>query len=404
MNLKVLLSFSLLSLSTPSMAVDKEMLLPGLSYYSFCHKEYEKTHSQENLDVSKVCEDYNTFPTPENVKNLMSALGIDTFLRYKAREEDKSNPEAIVFLNACADKKSAFDREMGMLAAEAYDISFLDKENPSLENKNGGKAPAGYSIAKFYGNSPDCYNTGFKAAQFIPEKGDHIVFAITGTEASPEYSSGKTRETYFSMKKEMMFFGAEKKVEVSAKDKDREDWLPITGAKQFASSCAKQMITDAVELAKKSGKKIVFTGHSLGGGLSQALAYSVDKKLIDGKIPHERVQSVTFMSAGSRGLIPGPDIAVLNDMDSVVYTSLGDIVTTLGLHIGEIREMVRTEEAEKEMEDADDLMGSAHKMNLNLFKDLKEAKSVSGQELSARLNLYSAEHNKKRILKKMQQK
>jgi predicted esterase YcpF (UPF0227 family) len=219
-----------------------------------------------------------------------------------------------------------------------------------------------------------------------------VVFAITGTEGSETYRSGKNRETYSSSKPSLLgLIGHNKPVgsEISAKEKDKEDWTPVVGGRQFQSICARRMMADAMEYATKHNKRIVFTGHSLGGALAQSMGYAVQRRLMEQNPDTRPVEVVSFMSAGGRGIVKKSESNVEKKLNSVMYASRGDIVSIMGRHVGEIREMVRTDEYEQQFRDNAKPMVETHNLDMSGFRDLAESNHVTGQELSKNFHEYS---------------
>lgn len=356
-----------------------------ITYLASCHKE---------LEDSLTCEAPATLEV-SNMNDIVETLGLSDDIRYRERERCGTYDE---ILKACTERTAKFHEKMGALALESYDISFLNRNEPNLENLNGGKAPDGYKVEKYYGQQPEeCFQTGFKAALFSSTTSDHVVFAITGTESSETYSSGKKRETYLSSgggAMSMLGMGSKKATTVSAKDKDKEDWMPTTGRKQFTSSCAKQMIRDAVELAKSQKKKIIFTGHSLGGALSQAIGHEVQTALLRDQVDAPPVEVVTFMSAGGSSLVK-MDEKVDQRLRSTVYVSLGDIVSGFGGHVGEVREMVRKDEYEQQFKEQKLSVLETHTLKLQEFRPLKESLNIKATDISKRVNKYYESFQKK---------
>jgi Putative serine esterase (DUF676) len=393
----------------PAKTLAQETSLEGLKYYTSCHHEYDQTlDTKPKIDMPALAKKYNIALDNENFLSFTKVMGAENFLRFKERENDPTQTEVIDFLKTCTDKTSQFDREIGMLASEAYDISFVDRNNPKLENKRKGAPPKGYLVAKYYGNTPECYDSGFKAAKFAPDKGDYVVFAITGTESRPTYSSGVTREQYKTVKHSVLDRLRGKPpvtVTVSAKEKDQEDWLPPpVGKNQLATSCAKELILDAIADAQNANKKIIFTAHSLGGAISQAMSYKVEEALSEANTTHSPVKTVTFMSAGGRGHIKNINPAIEVKLDNVTYTSLGDLVPTTGSHISEVRIMKRTKEAEDDFINSTRAITNTHLFELSRFSDLKESKHVSYRDYLAENNQYTREFAEKRAERSKQKK
>ena len=368
----------------------------SLKHYVSCHKKLdeeiklnpEKFQSDE-CDTSLAENDFDDF------KEVVDHLNHKNYLKYASREKNLKNREMQEFLERCLQETSDFHSKVGSLALEAYDISFLDRKNPVLENVRGGLPPEGYKVSKFYGHNPEsCYQTGFKGALFASEDGKHVVFSITGTEGSSKYSSGKERETYLSQKSGMLGFGSKKTVVVSANDKDKEDWFPITGSKQFSTSCAQQMIEDAVKVATQEGKRIVFTGHSLGGALAQALSYRTQEELLKEKEDYPPVEVVTFMGVGGRKLVGSYDQKKADIMNSTSYVSLGDIVSGFGVQVGEMRELIRKPDYEEKFKSKELGLLDTHTLKLDHCEPLGDSIHISAVQRNQRCSAYFQEINK----------
>jgi hypothetical protein len=74
----------------------------------------------------------------------------------------------------------------------------------------------------------------------------------------------------------------------------------------------------------------------------------------------------------------------------------------MGSHIGEIRIMQRTDEAEKPFSNFEKSLIETHSMDLSRFEDLKNSRHVSGQELSQRHGDYSRTISKARHEKRLE--
>ena len=360
------------------------------TYYASCLKKLESYSTKE----IKASPNYDEFPTcsPGDVLSPEMTRIVDE-LSLKARLNNSKVRSDEQFLEICTNEKSSFDLIIADLAKSAYDISFIDRNNPTLESENS-KAPEGFKVSKFYGNNPDeCYNSGFKAAMFEPIDGDYVVFSITGSESSKTYSSGKEREKYPSSQRGGLFgsLGNSNNNQVrmiSAFEKDKEDWGLTTGKKQFTTSCAKELLKDAENLSITKNKKIIFTGHSLGGSIAQAMSYSLEHSLREQKIENKRVEGVTFMAAGGYGNIARINDETMKKVDITNYVSLGDPVPNMSRHIGEMRELVRKDEIEAKFRSKELPLYEAHTLDVSRFQEFKKARYVTGPEMIERFNSY----------------
>ncbi|MEW5728547.1 MAG: hypothetical protein AB1918_12035, partial [Pseudomonadota bacterium] len=111
------------------------------------------------------------------------------------------------------------------------------------------------------------------------------------------------------------------------------------GKRQYESKAAEKMRIDAAKHAA-GANKVSFTGHSLGGGLAQAMAYDVGKA--SGK--PEVVSSTSFNSFGGKELIERTrtgtekyDPAHAAKLDAVNYRMADDKVSRIGTHIGAVK-------------------------------------------------------------------
>ena len=363
-----------------------------LDFNEICHQKLEtylNSFGEQNKDRINAC--LMSLSPELEIEKLTKVLNQERLSRFTAREQI---PLFAQFLKSCHDKQSEFHGTIQKFAVAAYDISFKNKEKPKSLS-----TPEGYSPTKFYGNVPDsCYNSGFKAAMFSPnENSDHVIFAIAGTEAENTYSDGSKRERFTVMRKSGFFGGGKlKKKVLSAKDIDKEDWSTsnggATGTIQSRTKCAQELIDDAVRIAKEKGKKIVFTGHSLGGALSQGLSYRT-KKILKDKSINTDIMSVNFMPApGYHTVKPeNRNEQIANEVLAVNYVSPGDIVSTQqnnlvvksGPHLGEVRYMVR----KKELEDAFIKGGkriNTHSLRPECYGSLGCSEHILGQEIFSR--------------------
>jgi hypothetical protein len=370
-----------------------------LDFNEICHKKLDQYLSKlDEKKRSNIDSCLKTLSPELTLKNLSAALNQDRLGRFLAREQI---PLYASFLKTCHDKLSEFHSGIQRFTAAAYDLSFVNRKKPKSIS-----TPKGYSVTKFYGNAPlSCYNSGFKAAMFSPNKdSDHVVFAIAGTEASPNFSDGSPRETFKVQRKGGFFSGGKmKEVELSAEDLDKEDWSTsndgATGRKQAATKCAAELVKDAIRIAKKQKKKIIFTGHSLGGALSQGLSYRVTKALSKESEPSE-VQSVNFMPA------PGYFTVPENERDQVIrekalainYVSEGDVVSTIqdniiarsGPHLGETRYMERKKEIVEDFIQNGKYI-EKHSLIPECYGPLGCSKHTAGQELTGNYYKYNGD-------------
>ncbi|MBK25651.1 MAG: hypothetical protein CME70_16760 [Halobacteriovorax sp.] len=376
-----------------------------LDFNEICHKKLDKYLA--GLDETKrahVATCLKQVSPQVTIENLSAIMNQDQLSRFLAREQI---PLFASFLKSCHDKMSEFHGVVQLFTAAAYDISFQNRKMPKSLS-----TPKGYEVSKFYGNTPmTCYNSGFKAAMYSPkEKSDHVIFAIAGTEATPTYSDGSKRETFTVMRKKGGLFGGDKLVEktLSAEDIDKEDWSTdnggATGRNQAATKCAAELVKDAIAQAKKHGKKIIFTGHSLGGALSQGLSYRVTKALKEKGIDKE-VQTINFMPAPGYFTVPEAqrDESIRSEVLALNYVSPGDIVSTIqnnfiaksGPHLGEVRYMERKKEI------VDDYLQNGtyietHSLQPECYGPLGCSEHALGQELSKNYWAYKPSLQKQR--------
>jgi pimeloyl-ACP methyl ester carboxylesterase len=90
----------------------------------------------------------------------------------------------------------------------------------------------------------------------------------------------------------------------------------------------------------------ILTGHSLGGGLAQALAYRIQKRRAALGLVPVQMEVVTFNAFGAADLAEGVGVAPLSSIvDSLRashYFVTGDPVSKIGRHIGPTRELKMT--------------------------------------------------------------
>ena len=81
----------------------------------------------------------------------------------------------------------------------------------------------------------------------------------------------------------------------------------------------------------------VITGHSLGGGLAQALSYHVQRIRLQRGLMPLKMQLITFNAFGARPLVrkvEDLDEAIVPYLDARNYYVAGDVVSRVGEHIG----------------------------------------------------------------------
>ena len=88
--------------------------------------------------------------------------------------------------------------------------------------------------------------------------------------------------------------------------------------------------------------KFIITGHSLGGGLAQAVAYEVQKRRLSNGLKPIDMQLITFNSFGAKALINrtapyNPRIEPY--LNATHYFVLGDLVSRIGEHCGPTRQL-----------------------------------------------------------------
>lgn len=82
---------------------------------------------------------------------------------------------------------------------------------------------------------------------------------------------------------------------------------------------------------------LIVTGHSLGAGLAQAVAYTIQKSRIDSSLTAMSVDLVTFNGFGGRSLIEKDEVfdeRIPQLLRARNYWVEGDLVSRIGVHIG----------------------------------------------------------------------
>lgn len=92
-----------------------------------------------------------------------------------------------------------------------------------------------------------------------------------------------------------------------------------------------------------ASKNWIVTGHSLGGGLAQGVAYEVQRRRFEKSLQPVRMELITFNAFGAQELIGktqtySPSIA--RYLDATHFFIRGDEVSRIGTHIGPAKELV----------------------------------------------------------------
>lgn len=124
----------------------------------------------------------------------------------------------------------------------------------------------------------------------------------------------------------------------------KADW--VRGANQFKSGPARKMVLEAAKAARL-GLRVTFTGHSLGGGLAEAMAHESEKALERWRKSEEfqrepaKISSVSWNGIGGKSMLEKAgesyDEKAARKVNSYAYKVDRDLVHGFGEHIGEER-------------------------------------------------------------------
>lgn len=90
----------------------------------------------------------------------------------------------------------------------------------------------------------------------------------------------------------------------------------------------------------------IVTGHSLGGGMAQGVAYEIQRRRLEAGLQPVRMELITFNGFGSQELIAKTQTyepAIVPYLSATNFFVRGDEVSRIGTHIGETRELVAPE-------------------------------------------------------------
>lgn len=116
-------------------------------------------------------------------------------------------------------------------------------------------------------------------------------------------------------------------------DLGRAQFLKLTRLVRLFSTC--QYLDSRGQPLASHG--LVVTGHSLGAGLAQAVAYSIQKARIDSNLTAMDIDLVSFNGFGGRSLIEKDEVfdeRIPPLLRARNYWVEGDLVSRIGVHIG----------------------------------------------------------------------
>lgn len=247
--------------------------------------------------------------------------GIEEMISHIAKSPEESDCTVLCptscELNECSNQKRSINalklsRFMYGVISEPYD----NGEFRYLYRKG---LPSGFKLTKTYATSSDdyggdtkrleeCNKRGFRAIR--AENGNDIYFAIRGT------VPGELNTVISDVN------------------------LGVSHLR-----CAKQLIQDAIEMIQ-SGKNVTITGHSLGGGLSEAIGLLVNNEIKDIDFLNKNLNVITFNGFGGKDTakrfldleeVKDGNSIRLDDfkIDNAINYYIGnDPVSIIGTHVG----------------------------------------------------------------------
>jgi hypothetical protein len=301
-------------------------LLPENSVFKSCNKYIDKMISQ--VPVHKAWNRGINFPN-NYFKKLSKQAGVIDKLTFTT-EQGKGRKR--MFLKAC-DDLTAQIHQISLLAANlAYDSTFKQNGEDSSYKLPNNPLLEQFEVVKVYGyKTTSCQKSGFKAIQLKPKFSwkKYRVFAIAGTEFNNQSFENSSLTN-------------------NVKSRFRDVVSDINfGKPQLECDEAKEFIKDAEEIVALnhlSKEDVVITGHSLGGGLSQAVGYLLQKK-INETASKSSVHVISWNGFGAKEtleLLLGKstfDSSTAKQVHGVAYYNKNDLVSRIGTHIYPMREL-----------------------------------------------------------------